>query len=197
MPNLYLKISTNQRPPFKVTWPQWRLLIGRNFLIADLAYLSHSKTILPLVTFWSGHYFNIFFSENSLPMPIWAILFLMLSRKGLLWFILKRKFSNLMVLKSYGVKIFVFEMLISHWSRLWFLLAVNPCDRAVNSFPKWYDTWKSAKKWGYESQISILVIFLSKPKKIKNPWLGAPGAFFGSPEWYQWTSLKVPEGFLR
>ena len=84
--------------------------------------------------------------------------------------------------KSYGVKIFIFEMLISHWSRLWFLLAVNPCDRAVNSFPKWYDTWKSAKKWGYESQISILVIFLSKPKKIKNPWLGGPlGPFLGHP----------------
>ena len=102
-----------------------------------------------------------------------------------------------MRIKSYSVKIFIFEMLISHWSRLWFLLAVNPCDRAVNSFPKWYDTWKSAQKWGYQSQISILVIFLSKPKKIKNPWLGAPGTFFRSPKWYQWTSLKVPEGFLR
>ena len=61
-----------------------------------------------------------------------------------------------------GVKIFIFEILISHWSRLWFLLAVNPCDRAVNSFPKWYDTWKSAQKWGYQSQISILVIFFIK-----------------------------------
>ena len=67
MLNLHLKISTNQRPPFKVTWPQWRLLIGRNFLIADLAYLSNSKTILHLVKFWSRHYFNIFFSENPLP----------------------------------------------------------------------------------------------------------------------------------
>ena len=27
--------------------------------------------------------------------------------------------------------------------------------------------------------------------------LGAPGTFFRSPKWYQWTSLKVPEGFLR
>ena len=30
---------------------EWRPLIGRNFLTADLAYLSHSKTILPLVKF--------------------------------------------------------------------------------------------------------------------------------------------------
>ena len=107
------------------------------------------------------------------------------------------KFSNAARIKSYGVQIFIFEMLISHWSMLWFLLAVIPCNCAVNSFPKWYDTWKSAQKWGYESQNSILVIFLSKPKKIKNPWLGAPGTFFRSPKWYQWTSLKVPEGFLR
>ena len=32
------------------------------FLIADLAYLRNSKTILPLVKFWSGRYCNIFFS---------------------------------------------------------------------------------------------------------------------------------------
>ena len=50
-------------------------LIGQNFLNTDLAYLSNSKTILPLVKFWSGHYFNIFFSENPLPRPIWAIFF--------------------------------------------------------------------------------------------------------------------------
>ena len=57
---------TNQKPPLEVTWPQWRLLIGPNFFIADLAYLSNSKTFLPLVKFWSGHYFNIFFPENLL-----------------------------------------------------------------------------------------------------------------------------------
>ena len=87
---------------------------------------------------------------------------------------MKIKFSKLMEAKSYGVQFLIFEMLISHWSMLRFLLAVNPCDRAVNSFPKWYDTWKLAQKWGYESQISILVIFLSKPKKIKNLLLGGP-----------------------
>ena len=43
------------------------------FLIAYLAYLSNSKTILPLVKFWSGHYFNIFFSKNLLLRPISAI----------------------------------------------------------------------------------------------------------------------------
>ena len=84
-----------------------------------------------------------------------------------------------MRIKSYGVKIFIFEMLISHWSRLWFLLAVNPCDRAVNSFPKWYDTWKSAQKWGRESQFFNLVLFLKNTQKFKNPLLGAPGTFFG------------------
>ena len=36
------------------------------FLDTDLAYLSYSKTILALVIFWSGHYLNIFFSENTL-----------------------------------------------------------------------------------------------------------------------------------
>ena len=52
------------------------------FLIADLAYLSNSKTNIPLVKFWSRHYFNIFFSENPFLRPISPILFLMLSRKG-------------------------------------------------------------------------------------------------------------------
>ena len=66
MPNLQLKIWTNQSPPFKVTWPEWRPLIGRNFPSADLAYLTNSKTILPLVKFWSGHYFNIFLPKNLL-----------------------------------------------------------------------------------------------------------------------------------
>ena len=197
MPNLLLASFDQSAASIQSHMTTMEASDWSKFLIAYLAYLSNSKSILPLVKFWSGHYFNIFFSKNPLLRPIWAILFLMLSRKGPLWFILKRKFSNVARIKSYGVQIFIFEMLISHWSMLWFLLAVIPCDRAVNSFPKWYDTWKSAKKWGYESQISILVLFLSKPKKVKNPWLGAPGTFFGSPKWYQWTSLKVPEGFLR
>ena len=55
---------------------------GSKFLIADLAYLDNSKTILPLVKFWSGRYFNIFFSENLLLRPIHPILFLKVSRKG-------------------------------------------------------------------------------------------------------------------
>ena len=40
------------------------------FLNTDLAYLSDSKIILPLVFFWSGHYLNIFFTENLLLRPI-------------------------------------------------------------------------------------------------------------------------------
>ena len=99
--------------------------------------------------------------------------------------------------KSYGVQFLIFEMLISHWWRPRFLLAVNPCDRTVNSFPKWYDNWKSAKKWGRESQFLNLVTFLTNTKNFKNPWLGAPGTFFGLFQWCQGMFLKVPEGFQR
>ena len=99
--------------------------------------------------------------------------------------------------KSYGMQFLFFEKLISHWSRLRFLLAVHPCDHAVDSFPKWYDTWKSAQKWGRESHFFNLVTFLTNTKKFKNPWLGAPGPFFGLFQWCQGTFLKVPEGFQR
>ena len=54
---------------------QRRLLIGRNFFIADLAYMSNSKTILPLVIFWFGHYFKKKFSENPLLGPVPQIFF--------------------------------------------------------------------------------------------------------------------------
>ena len=110
---------------------------------------------------------------------------------------MKTKFSNLMEAKSYKIIFFIFEMLISHWWRLRFLLAVNPCDRTVNTFPKWYDTWKSAQKWGRESQFFNLVIFSTNTKKFKNPWLGAPGTFFGLFQWCQEMFLKVSEGFQR
>ena len=99
--------------------------------------------------------------------------------------------------KSYGMQFLFFEKLISHWSRLRFLLAVHPCDHAVDSFPKWYDTWKSAQKWGRESHFFNLVTFLTNTKKFKNPWLGAPGTFFGLFQWCQGMFLKVPEGFQR
>ena len=102
-----------------------------------------------------------------------------------------------MELKSYGVKIFNFETLSSHWLRLRPFFAVSPCDRAVDGFPKWYDIWKSAQKWGHESQFFDLVIFLTNTKKFKNPWLGAPGTFFGLFQWCQGMFLKVPEGFQR
>ena len=99
--------------------------------------------------------------------------------------------------KSYGVQFLIFEMLISHWWRPRFLLEVNPCDRTVNSFPKWYDNWKLAKKWGSESQFLNLVTFLTNTKNFKNPWLGAPWTFFGLFQWCQGMFLKVPEGFQR
>ena len=99
--------------------------------------------------------------------------------------------------KNYSIQFLIFEMLISHWWRLRFLLAVWHCYRTVNSFPKWYDTWKLAQKWGRESQLFDLVIFLTNTKKFKNPWLGAPGTFFGLYQWWQGMFLKVSEGFQR
>ena len=49
-----------------VMWLPKKASDWSKFFIADLAYMSNSKTILPLVIFWSGHYLNIFFSENTL-----------------------------------------------------------------------------------------------------------------------------------
>ena len=45
------------------------------FFIADLAYMSNSTTILPLVIFWFGHYFKKKFSENPLLGPVPQIFF--------------------------------------------------------------------------------------------------------------------------
>ena len=53
-----------------VMWLQKVASDGSKFLNTDLAYLSNSKIILPLVIFWSGHYLNIFFTENLLLRPI-------------------------------------------------------------------------------------------------------------------------------
>ena len=49
---------------------------------------------------------------------------------------METKFSKLMEAKSYSIQFLIFEMLISHWWRLRFLLVVNPCDHTVNTFPK-------------------------------------------------------------
>ena len=38
---------------------------------------------------------------------------------------------------------------------------------------------------------------MTNTKKFKNPWLGAPGTFFGLFQWCQGMFLKVPEGFKR
>ena len=53
-----------------VMWLQKVASDWSKFLNTDLAYLSNSKIILPLVIFWSGHYLNIFFTENLLLRPI-------------------------------------------------------------------------------------------------------------------------------
>ena len=51
---------------------------------------------------------------------------------------MKTKFSNLMEAKSYKIHFFIFEMLISHWWRLRFLLAAIPCDRFVCFSSRFY-----------------------------------------------------------
>ena len=100
--------------------------------IADLAYLSNSKTTLPLVIFWSGHYLNIFFSENSLLGPNPPIFFMTAPTFCPQWTILKRKFSKSLKFRSYMVKFFNFEIPLSHWLKLlgwcsiWFLQRVWP-----------------------------------------------------------------------
>ena len=149
MPIQQWKISTNQRPPFKVTWPQWRPLIGQNFLTADLAYLTNSKTILPLVIFWSGHFFNIFSQKNLLPGQIQPIFFMWAPRLCPQWTILRTKFSKDLKFRSYIGKFFIFVRLISHWLRLLAQFGIRPCDGYGQSFPKWYDSWCLSKNWGF------------------------------------------------
>ena len=53
-----------------VMWLQKVASDWSKFLNTDLAYLSNSKIILPLVIIWSRHYSNIFFTENLLLRPI-------------------------------------------------------------------------------------------------------------------------------
>ena len=47
-----------------VMWLPMEASDWSKFFIADLTNLSKSKTILPLVIFWSGHYLNIFFQKT-------------------------------------------------------------------------------------------------------------------------------------
>ena len=110
------------------------------FFNADLTYLSISKTILPLVIFWSGQYLNIFFSENPLLRQIPPIFFLWTPTLWSQWTIVKRKFSKNSSEKSYVVKILFFERPISHWLRLLGQFSIWPRDGYGQSFPKWYDT---------------------------------------------------------
>ena len=144
------KNLTNQKPPLWSCDFWRRLLIGPIFFIADLAYLSNSKTFLPLVKLSSGHYFNIFSSENPLLMPIGPIFFHGSTRNFPKWRFLKRKILILDEYLSYGVKNSNFELLISHWWKLSAQWPIWPCDGYGQSFPKWYNTWWSAKKWGGE-----------------------------------------------
>ena len=99
-----------------VMWLQKVASDWSKFLNTDLAYLSNSKIILPLVIFWSGHYLNIFFTENLLLRPIQPIFFMWAPTLCPSWTILERKFSKIFKLRSYMVKFFIFERPISHWS---------------------------------------------------------------------------------
>ena len=58
-----------------VMWLPKKASDWSKFFIADLAYMSNSKTILPLVIFWFGHYFKKKFSENPLLGPVPQIFF--------------------------------------------------------------------------------------------------------------------------
>ena len=82
MPNLQLENFDQSEASIESHMTRMEASDWSKFLIADLAYLTNSKTILPLVKFWSGRYFNIFFSENLLLGSDHPILFLMHQRKG-------------------------------------------------------------------------------------------------------------------
>ena len=166
MPNLQLEILTNQKPPFKVTWPQWRPLIGRKFLTADLAYLTNFKTILPLVIFWSGHFFNFFSQKNLLLGPNRPMFFMWAPRLCPQWTFLRTKFSKSLEFRSYMVKFFIFVWLISHWLMLVGQCAIWLCDGYDQSFPKWYDTWCSDQNWGFQAIFKIFVNFFQNFHKI-------------------------------
>ena len=129
------------------------------FFIADLKILSKSKTILPLVIFWSEHYLNIFFSENLLLGQIQPIFFMWAPRLCPQWTILRTKFSKDLKFRSYIVKFFIFVRPISHWLMLVGQCAIKPCKGYGESFPKWYDTWCSAKNWGFQAIFKIFVNF--------------------------------------
>ena len=143
----------------KVTWPQWRSLIGQNFLTADLAYLTNSMTILPLVIFWSGNFFNFFSKKKLLPGLIQPIIFMWAPRLCPQWTFLRTKFSKSLKFRSYMVKFFIFVWHISHWLMLVGQCAVRLCDGYDQSFPKWYDTWCSDQNWGFQAIFKIFVNF--------------------------------------
>ena len=166
MPNLHLKILTNQKPPLWSCDFEWRPLIGRNFLTADLAYLTNSKTILPLVIFWSGHFFNFFSQKNLLLGHITPIFFMWAPRLCPQWTILRTKFSKDLKFRSYMVKFFIFVRPISHWLRLGAQFGIKPCNGYGQGFPKWYDTWCSDQNWGFQAIFKIFVNFFQNFHKI-------------------------------
>ena len=49
----------------------------------------------------------------------------------------------------------------------------DPCNGYGQSFPKWYDTWWSAKNWGFQAIFKILESFFSNfYQHSKTPWRG-------------------------
>ena len=161
------------------------------FITADLAYLTNSKTILPLVIFWSGHFFNFFSQKNLLLGHITPIFFMWAPRLCPQWTILKTKFSKDLKFRSYMVKFFIFVRPISHWLMLVGQYAVRLCDGYDQSFPKWYDTWCSAQNWGLQAIFKILVIFFPILKKIIDNPLGPPFNISGPSKMYFGSCLMV------
>ena len=98
------------------------------------------KTHFTHVQFWFWAFFLDFFPKKPTSDAHLTNFFLAPFKKRLIKITFEIFFSNVARIKSYGVKFFFFEMLISHWPRLWLSITVHPCDHDVISFPKWYDT---------------------------------------------------------
>ena len=105
-----------------------------------VGFIGPFKTHFTLAQFLFWAFFLDFFSKKPTSDAHLTNFFLAPFKKRLIKITFEIFFSNVARIKSYGVNFFFFEMLISHWPRLWLSITGHSCDRAVNSFPKWYDT---------------------------------------------------------
>ena len=120
-------------------WPSWFFSKNAHFG-CYIGFIGPFKTHFTLAQFWFWAFFLDFFLQKTYFRRPFDQFFLAPFKKRLIKITFEIFFSNVARIKSYGVKFFFFEMLISHWPRLWLSITVHSCDRAVKSFPKWYDT---------------------------------------------------------